>query len=371
MPAVLRLEDVSRHVRRRHRRRPTSTSTVERGEFVTLLGPSGCGKTTTLRMVAGLEQNTAGRISIGDRVVSDAAAGFFVPPDHRQLGMVFQSYAIWPHMTVFDNVAYPLRIRRRPRRRSRSASSAALRLVEMEHYRRPAGAGTLRRPAAARRDRARAGVRAGGAAARRAAVQSRRAAAHADGRRVPRAAEAARHHQPLCHPRPGRGDGAVRPRRRDAGRPASCRSARRRKSTSGRSAARSRRSSARPTCSKRRSPTARPVPDGTFQVGVAGQGWQGQARAGEKFEPGEQVVVLVRPENVRIGQWQRQRRRHDVERQGRAGDLPRPRTSIAVETGGPRLNVEAPALAGVRVGDDVKLSVPQAGAWAIQPEARS
>src|SRR5262252_3128890 len=73
------------------------------GEFVTLLGPSGCGKTTTLRMVAGLEQNATGRISIGARVVNDAAARLFVPPDRRRLGMVFQSYAIWPHMTVFDN----------------------------------------------------------------------------------------------------------------------------------------------------------------------------------------------------------------------------------------------------------------------------
>src|SRR4051795_514539 len=107
---------------------------VERGEFVTLLGPSGCGKTTTLRMVAGLEQNTGGRISIGDRVVSDAAAGFFVPPDHRQLGMVFQSYAIWPHMTVFDNVAYPLRIRRRPRAEIEQRVRGALRLVEMETF---------------------------------------------------------------------------------------------------------------------------------------------------------------------------------------------------------------------------------------------
>ena len=84
---------------------------VERGEFVTLLGPSGCGKTTTLRMVAGLEQNDTGSITIGGRVVSDADAGLFVPPDHRKLGMVFQSYAIWPHMTVFDNVAYPLSVR--------------------------------------------------------------------------------------------------------------------------------------------------------------------------------------------------------------------------------------------------------------------
>src|SRR6201986_19766 len=85
---------------------------VGAGEFVTLPGPSGCGKTTTLRMVAGLEQNTGGRISIGGRVVSDAERGLFVPAEHRALGMGFQSYAIWPHMTVFDNVAYPLRVRR-------------------------------------------------------------------------------------------------------------------------------------------------------------------------------------------------------------------------------------------------------------------
>src|SRR5262245_57480176 len=76
---------------------------LRQGEFVTLLGPSGCGKTTTLRMVAGLEQNDEGRITIGDRVVSDAGAGVFVAPDHRNIGMVFQSYAIWPHMTVFEN----------------------------------------------------------------------------------------------------------------------------------------------------------------------------------------------------------------------------------------------------------------------------
>src|SRR5262249_10087969 len=78
---------------------------VDEGEFVTLLGPSGCGKTTTLRMVAGLEQNTGGRISIGGEIVSDAARGIFVPSERRRLGMVFQSYAIWPHMTVFENVA--------------------------------------------------------------------------------------------------------------------------------------------------------------------------------------------------------------------------------------------------------------------------
>ena len=108
--------------------------TVKDGEFLTLLGPSGCGKTTTLRMVAGLDQNDGGRISIGDKVVSDSEKKFFVPPEKRDLGMVFQSYAIWPHMTVFDNVAYPLKIRRRPRAEIKDKVTKALRLVEMENY---------------------------------------------------------------------------------------------------------------------------------------------------------------------------------------------------------------------------------------------
>jgi iron(III) transport system ATP-binding protein len=82
---------------------------ISEGEFLTMLGPSGCGKTTTLRTIAGLEQADAGRISIGANVVTCSRSGRFLPPNKRQLGMVFQSYAIWPHMTVFNNVAYPLR----------------------------------------------------------------------------------------------------------------------------------------------------------------------------------------------------------------------------------------------------------------------
>jgi len=82
------------------------------GQVTALLGPSGCGKTTTLRMIAGLERCTGGSICIGDRVVDDAAAGVFVPPEERGLGMVFQSYALWPHKTVLENVAYPLTLRR-------------------------------------------------------------------------------------------------------------------------------------------------------------------------------------------------------------------------------------------------------------------
>src|SRR5260370_5250076 len=85
-------------------------------------------------MVAGLERNDTGSIVIGGRVVSDSGAGLFVPPDLRKLGMVFQSYAIWPHMTVFDNVAYPLRVRGVAKDTIADRVTTALRLVEMERY---------------------------------------------------------------------------------------------------------------------------------------------------------------------------------------------------------------------------------------------
>jgi ABC-type Fe3+/spermidine/putrescine transport system ATPase subunit len=84
---------------------------VRRGEVFTLLGPSGCGKTTVLRLVAGLDDPDAGEIVLRGHVVASAPRRLFVPPHKRNLGMVFQSYAIWPHMTVFENVAYPLRLR--------------------------------------------------------------------------------------------------------------------------------------------------------------------------------------------------------------------------------------------------------------------
>src|SRR3982751_2181211 len=86
--------------------------TLQPGEVVALLGASGSGKTTLLRSVAGLEQPSAGRIAIGDQVLYDSAAGFDLPVEKRNLGLVFQSYALWPHRTVFDNVAYGLRLRR-------------------------------------------------------------------------------------------------------------------------------------------------------------------------------------------------------------------------------------------------------------------
>ena len=86
---------------------------VPPGKLFTLLGPSGCGKTTTLRSIAGLERPRLGEISVGDDVVYSSQRGIFVPPNQRGLGMVFQSYAIWPHMTVFENAAFPLRVGRK------------------------------------------------------------------------------------------------------------------------------------------------------------------------------------------------------------------------------------------------------------------
>jgi iron(III) transport system ATP-binding protein len=88
------------------------TFDVAEGELLALLGPSGCGKTTTLRCLAGLEQPDAGEIRIAGRTVCDAARGIHQPPYEREIGMVFQSYAIWPHLDVFENVAYPLRVSR-------------------------------------------------------------------------------------------------------------------------------------------------------------------------------------------------------------------------------------------------------------------
>lgn len=85
---------------------------VDEGEMLVLLGSSGCGKTTTLRMVAGLERATAGRISIGDNVVCDTSQRVDLSPNRRDVGMVFQSFALWPHLTVRRNIGYPLRARR-------------------------------------------------------------------------------------------------------------------------------------------------------------------------------------------------------------------------------------------------------------------
>jgi iron(III) transport system ATP-binding protein len=114
---------------------------VAEGLCCALLGPSGCGKTTTLRCVAGLETASSGRIEIDGTVVSDPEAGLFVPVHERPIGMVFQSYAIWPHLDAFENVAYPLRVRRPrvPRAEIGAQVAQVLALVGMaDMARRPA-----------------------------------------------------------------------------------------------------------------------------------------------------------------------------------------------------------------------------------------
>ena len=107
---------------------------IAAGEIVVLLGPSGCGKTTTLRCIAGLEHPTGGTISIGGDTVAAPESGVHVPPRLRNIGMVFQSYAVWPHMTVTQNVNYPLRHRKVPRDEAARQVARVLELVGLTEY---------------------------------------------------------------------------------------------------------------------------------------------------------------------------------------------------------------------------------------------
>lgn len=104
----------------------------EDGEFITLLGPSGCGKTTMLRLIAGFEKPSSGEIYIGDKLVSSEKE--FLPPEKRGIGMVFQSYAVWPHMNVFDNIAYPLKIQKINKNEIEERVKQVLKIVHLEQY---------------------------------------------------------------------------------------------------------------------------------------------------------------------------------------------------------------------------------------------
>lgn len=113
--------------------------TIPANQIFTLLGPSGCGKTTLLRCIVGLETPDDGEIAIGGEVVWSRKNNIFLPPEKRGLGMVFQTYAIWPHMNVFDNVAYPLQNRKVPRQEIRSRVAKVLKFVQLEGFeKRPA-----------------------------------------------------------------------------------------------------------------------------------------------------------------------------------------------------------------------------------------
>ena len=107
---------------------------IPEGSFLTLLGPSGCGKTTTLMSIAGLHEINSGRISVGGLVYTDPQEGVFLAPEKRDIGMVFQSYAIWPHMTVAQNVAYPLEIRKVSRSEINDRVADVLKLVGLSDF---------------------------------------------------------------------------------------------------------------------------------------------------------------------------------------------------------------------------------------------
>ncbi|TCK29176.1 iron(III) transport system ATP-binding protein/spermidine/putrescine transport system ATP-binding protein [Ancylobacter aquaticus] len=107
---------------------------IRRGEFLTLLGPSGCGKTTILRSIAGLERPSSGEIRIDGNIVYSSKLGIEVPAEKRNLSMVFQSYAIWPHLTAFENAVYGLRVRKRPKEEIKRQGDWALDVVRMKQF---------------------------------------------------------------------------------------------------------------------------------------------------------------------------------------------------------------------------------------------
>ncbi|MFS4580899.1 ABC transporter ATP-binding protein [Phaeobacter sp. C3_T13_0] len=110
------------------------TTRIEDGEFVALLGPSGCGKSTLLRLLAGFETPSLGRISIGEQEVANGDTGHTIPPEARNIGFVFQSYALWPHMTVRRNVSYPLEVRGLPRQARSEQTNLALEATGLSEF---------------------------------------------------------------------------------------------------------------------------------------------------------------------------------------------------------------------------------------------
>ena len=334
---------------------------VEHGEFVTLLGPSGCGKTTTLRMVAGLERNDSGVIVIGDRVVSDAAADLFVPPDHRKLGMVFQSYAIWPHMTVFDNVAYPLSVRHVAKAEIRTKVTAALKLVEMEAYaERPAPAlsgGQQQRVAIARAlvfepevlllDEPLSNLD----ARLRAQMGDEFRALQ---RRLKITTLYVTHDQEEAMALSDRVVVMDKGRALQVGAPEEV----------------YRRPASRTVAAFFGTPnfieakvTACRANGRDHVLTIEGAGTRGDCRAAEAHRPGDAILVMIRPEDVTLGSA------GPLSWQGTVVDgvFRGPRRTLTVESQGRRFTVECPATRAASVGDTVTLSVDADNAWALRP----
>jgi iron(III) transport system ATP-binding protein len=338
---------------------------VEAGEFLTLLGPSGCGKTTTLRMIAGLEENTEGRITTGATVVSDAERALFVAAERRRLGMVFQSYAIWPHMTVFDNVAYPLKIRRRPKAEIRERVLGALALVEMEKFAdRPAPAlsgGQQQRVAIARAlvfepevllldeplsnldarlrtqmgDEFRKLQKRLGITSLYVTHDQEEAMALSDRVVVMEAGKILQVGTPEeIYQRP----------------------------TSRSVAA----FFGAPNLLNAEVTACAPADNGFFQLDVSGPDWHGRCRAASHVVPGARVDVLIRPETIALGA--QGNGAETLRWSGRVKDMVfrGSHRSIAVETTAQVLRVEAPSQYPVTLGENVTLTAAATTAWAIE-----
>jgi len=340
--------------------------TVGEGEFVTLLGPSGCGKTTTLRMVAGLEHNDRGRIYIGDRLVSDPERKTFVPPDRRRLGMVFQSYAIWPHMTVFDNVAYPLRIRRCSAGETHDKVHAALRLVEMEQFAdRPAprlSGGQQQRVAIAR-----------ALASEPAVMLLDEPLSNLDAklrlqtgdefrmlqRRLGMTTLYVTHDQSEAMSLSDRIVVMDSGRVLQVGQPEEIYSRPNNVEVA--------RFFGTPNILGARVRASSANGDGFFTVDVEGEGWRGSARAGRAFSAGELVRIMARPENIQLRPDGGGLPPGDAVWRGRiAKSVFRGAirsVEVAVDNG--MLRAETGALVHAHPGRDVTLTAPAAGLWVI------
>jgi len=340
--------------------------TIEAGEFVTLLGPSGCGKTTTLRMVAGLEQNTGGCISIGGRVVSDADKKLFVPSERRQLGMVFQSYAIWPHMSVFDNVAYPLRIRRRPAAEIETRVMKALSMVEMDAYaQRPAPAlsgGQQQRVAIARALVFEPEV-----------LLLDEPLSNLDARlrtlmgdefrqlqqRLKITTLYVTHDQSEAMALSDRVVVMHRGKILQIDAPEAIYRRPRNKQVAG--------FFGTPNLLAGRVTACRPQADDAFRLSVQGAGWAGDCQAREAMFEGARVSVMVRPESFELGESRSGEGQGSLRFSGRVDQsiFRGSHRSIVVSVGDARLHVEATPLDAVQPGAHITVSAPAESAWAL------
>jgi iron(III) transport system ATP-binding protein len=319
-------------------------------------------------MVAGLDHNDGGRISIGGRVVSDAARRFFMPPDRRQLGMVFQSYAIWPHMTVFDNVAYPLRIRRRPAAEIKTKVAAALELVEMGKYAdRPSpllSGGQQQRVAIARSlvfepevllldeplsnldaklrmqmgEEFRALQKRLGITSLYVTHDQEEAMALSDRIVVMQGGHVLQIGAPeeIYH----------RPASRDVAA-----------------------FFGSPNLLEGMVMSCRRGTNGLFELAAAGPGWKGACFAGSDFQEGERVLMMVRPENLTLVAPGKAAWAGQIAWSGTITEsvFRGARRSVIVTAGSQRLQVEAPALQPGAVGDAVTVIADADGAWALRP----